>query len=258
MLIDVSHHQGVIDWGKVLDYGIEGAFIKASDGYFMGPSYTGHVDSQFQTNWTALGNNGVIKGAYAFLRLDYDGAVKRPDIEEQADIYFDTVDPQKTDVVALDAEQPFAQLAYLSKSEIRRRAIFAMDLFQERAPGKFECYTAQWWWGELFDDKWDFNWSLWSAHYWSIWQAGPLKNEPISPLARPQKVNGFDKSTFWQRSARGIIPGIRGSVDLNEFMPDMTLAEYVGIDPTAPPVPPTLPQDVVELKPGQSVTVRAV
>ena len=259
MLIDVSHHQGVINWELVLDYGIEGAFVKASDGYFMGPDYTGHVDSQFSTNWTALGNIGVIRGAYHFLRLNYDRYPGYPDLVKQAEIFADTVKPRDTDMVVVDIEPPHEEIAYLGKAEVQSRTLTALNIFEDALGKRPIIYTAKWWWNVYFSASTDFSdWDLWNAHYWSIYQVGPLKNKPISLFAKPQKVNGFDDSVFWQRSARGKVPGIAGFVDLNEFMPqDITLAEYAGIDPTNPPIPPQPPQDVIELDSGQSITVRA-
>ncbi len=258
MIIDVSHHQGVINWELVLNYGIEGAFVKASDGYFMGPDWTGHVDSQFSTNWTALGNIGVIRGAYHFLRLNYDRYPGYPDLVKQAEIFADTVKPRDTDMVVIDVEPPHSQIAYLGKAEIRNRVLAALNIFEDALGKRPIIYTAKWWWNEYFGVAADFtDWNLWNAHYWSIWQTGSRKNEPINPLAWPQKINGFNHCDFWQYSARGKVPGIAGSVDLNRYMENIPLEEYVGIDPTNPPVPPQPPQGVIELDSGQSITVRA-
>lgn len=255
MLIDVSHYQGTINWELVLNYGIEGAFVKASDGYFMGPNWTGHIDSEFQTNWTALGNNYVIRGAYHFLRLNYDRYAGYPDLEKQAEIFANTVNPRASDMVVLDIEPPHSQISYLGKSEIRSRVIAALNIFGEKLGRKPIIYTAQWWWAEYFTDKDDFSdYDLWSAHYWSIWQLGPKKNSPIYINAKPQHVNSFGPSVFWQYSAVGKVPGIAGSVDLNYYMSDIPLEDYVGIDPELPPEPP---QDVIELDPGQSITIKA-
>ncbi len=57
--IDVSHHQGVIDWSAVRAEGFEFAFIKASEG-------TDHVDRAFARNWDGARVAGIARGAYHF------------------------------------------------------------------------------------------------------------------------------------------------------------------------------------------------
>jgi len=253
MIVDLSHHNGIVGWGLLLDSGIEAAFVKASDGYFMAPNYTGHIDPQFQNNWTALGNNAAIRGAYHFLRLDYDRGVIRPNLFQQADIFADTVQPVDTDMVVLDIEPPHAEIAYLGREGVRTRTLAALNIFEEKLGRKPIIYTAQWWWGEYFTDLDDFSdYDLWSAHYWTIYN-----NKPLSPFAKPQHVSGFGDSIFWQYSMYGKVPGVAGSVDLNYYLGDIPLEDYVGLDPTTPPVPPTIPPDTIELDSGQSVTVRA-
>src|ERR1044071_2785616 len=59
--IDVSHHQGNIDWHSVAEAGVSFAFAKATDGD------TFH-DPQFATNWTQMQSAGIVRGAYHFFR----------------------------------------------------------------------------------------------------------------------------------------------------------------------------------------------
>ena len=57
--IDVSHHQGPIDWDAVGASGVAFAFIKASEG-------RDHLDPRFEENWNAAGAAGISRGAYHF------------------------------------------------------------------------------------------------------------------------------------------------------------------------------------------------
>jgi len=59
--IDVSHHQGAIDWTKAKAGGVQFAFIRVSDGVST-------RDRQFARNWSAAKAAGVIRGAYQFFR----------------------------------------------------------------------------------------------------------------------------------------------------------------------------------------------
>ena len=65
--IDVSHHQGSIDWAAVANDDIGFAYIKATEG-------VGHVDSRFAENWAGAGQAGLERGAYHFFTLCSSGA----------------------------------------------------------------------------------------------------------------------------------------------------------------------------------------
>ncbi len=51
--VDVSHHQGEIDWQKLKSQNIEFAFIKATEG-------GDHVDRKFYENWSASKEAGIV------------------------------------------------------------------------------------------------------------------------------------------------------------------------------------------------------
>lgn len=67
--IDVSSHQGDIDWRRVADDDIEFAYIKATEGGDF-------VDERFTANWTAAGVAGVERGAYHFFTLCTAGTIQ--------------------------------------------------------------------------------------------------------------------------------------------------------------------------------------
>lgn len=65
--IDVSHHQGEIDWEAVAGDNITFVYIKASEGGDF-------VDPQFRTNWREAGAAGIDRGAYHFFTACTQGA----------------------------------------------------------------------------------------------------------------------------------------------------------------------------------------
>lgn len=65
--LDVSNHQGEIDWQAVADDGIDFAWIKASEGGDF-------VDAFFAANWQGATDAGVRRGAYHFFTLCRPGA----------------------------------------------------------------------------------------------------------------------------------------------------------------------------------------
>ncbi len=67
--IDVSHHNGSVEWGAVSRSEIRFAFIKASEGVSM-------VDPLFADNWRGCGETGLLRGAYHFGRPGSDPEVQ--------------------------------------------------------------------------------------------------------------------------------------------------------------------------------------
>jgi lysozyme len=67
--IDVSHHQGDIDWEPVAGDGIEFAYLKATEG-------GDHVDRAFEASWVEAGEVGIDRGAYHFFTLCTPGAAQ--------------------------------------------------------------------------------------------------------------------------------------------------------------------------------------
>jgi lysozyme len=60
--IDVSHHQGAIDWARLPSQGVDFAYIKASEG-------ADHRDRRFTENWLGARAAGIPRGAYHFFTL---------------------------------------------------------------------------------------------------------------------------------------------------------------------------------------------
>ena len=75
--VDVSHHQGQIDWETLSSQGISFAFIKATEG-------SSYVDPRFEENRAAATATGLRVGAYHFFSFDSTG-------EAQAKLFCDTV-----------------------------------------------------------------------------------------------------------------------------------------------------------------------
>ena len=65
--VDVSHHQGEIDWPRLSGENNSFAFIKATEGGDF-------VDPRFAANWSAAGRAALRVGAYHFFRSGKIGA----------------------------------------------------------------------------------------------------------------------------------------------------------------------------------------
>ena len=75
--VDVSSHQGEVDWEQVAGDGIAFAYVKATEGGDF-------VDARFGENWDGASAAGLDRGAYHFFTLCRPGA-------EQAEHFLATV-----------------------------------------------------------------------------------------------------------------------------------------------------------------------
>src|ERR1700737_3115624 len=92
--IDVSHHNGVIDWPRAATLGVTFAFAKATEG--CDRSHSSYTDRTFATNWQAMRDAGVIRGAYHFIGLPLDTTPRSQwtgDLHRQIDHFLETVGP---------------------------------------------------------------------------------------------------------------------------------------------------------------------
>ena len=89
--IDVSNHQGLIDWSKVAADHVRFAYVKATEGKTF-------VDPYFARNWAGAQAAGVRTGAYHFFSLCSSG-------QDQADAFLRTAPPSRAALPpALDLE----------------------------------------------------------------------------------------------------------------------------------------------------------
>lgn len=65
--VDVSHHQGQVDWDALAADGTAFAYIKSTEGGDW-------VDTRFEENWRGADDAGVLRGAYHFFTLCTAGA----------------------------------------------------------------------------------------------------------------------------------------------------------------------------------------
>ena len=101
--IDVSQHQGNIDWRRVAESGVKFAMIRVG---FRGWGITGslNVDETFEQNITGAYENGIAVGVYWF-----PASLDTYEAEEEAEFVLETIEPYRdmiTYPVVLDLELP--------------------------------------------------------------------------------------------------------------------------------------------------------
>lgn len=182
--IDISRHNGKIDFGKVADDGIEFVFIKASEG-------ENHVDSMFNQNFEKARRAGLKVGAYHFFRFDKDGV-------KQAINFLQQVGTLSTDLgLVIDVEKT-GNPSGISNDDIKKN-LSAMVDYMNLLGHRVMIYTN-------YDGYYDYI----------------LEILPGTPLwiCRFQENPINAEWTFWQYDHHGKIDGIKGDVDLNVFCGD--------------------------------------
>ena len=181
--IDVSHHQGKIDWSQVRKAGVQFAYLKATEG-------DSFRDDTFQWNFAHAAGEGVVPGAYHFYRLGVSG-------EAQARLFIEVVPVEKWSLPpAVDLE-----FSGYNRSHTQDVADFQRDF------GRFcQLLSEQYHRAPVLYVTADFRARyLASAPVRQLW----VRNLFFAPAEK--------NWTFWQFTNRGRVPGIAGFVDLNVF-----------------------------------------
>ena len=194
--IDVSHHQGPIDWSQVAAAGTRFAFAKATEG-------RNYIDPQYATNKAGAALSGVAFGAYHFARPDRTAN----DAVLEADHFVDVSQLEPGDLVpVLDIERNEDQM---SQAEMTQWILTWLNRVNERVGVRPMVYTSPHGWATRTGDTTavaDAGYSLlWVAH-WNV-------ASPTVPGAN-WSGNGW---TFWQYGNCGTVPGIVGCVDVDWY-----------------------------------------
>lgn len=187
--IDISAHQGKIDWKKVNETNVEDiridfAFIKACEGRTR-------VDTRFKYNWEQAGKYNFIKGAYHYFLPNKSG-------EDQAKLFLKTVKLQEGDLVPVcDIEITGGA----NRETIKKNLSEYLDILEERFDKKPIIYTGKKFFEKYLKDDFE-DYPLWIAHY----------NVPELSI---------DDWSIWQHSESGTLPGCKRKVDFNVFRGNM-------------------------------------
>lgn len=195
--IDVSHHQGAINWSSVRNAGIQFAYIKSTEG-------TGFKDPRFNTNYVAAYNAGVIRGAYHFaLPNRSSGATQANYLASNGGAW--SAD-NRTLPAALDIEHnPYGAMCYgLSQAAMRNWISDFLATYRARTGRDAVIYTTTSWWTSCTG-----NYSGFAARH-PLW----IARWASAPGALPA---GWGFYTFWQYTSSGRVSGISGNVDRNHF-----------------------------------------
>ena len=183
--IDVSRHQGNINWKKVKESGINFVMIRA--GYGM--EYD-QVDANFHVNIRAAQKEGIECGVYW-----YSYALNEQEALREAKVCYDTIKDYKLSYpVSFDIEDPSQK--NLSKTEISKITKTFCDYLESK-----NYYVSVYSYASMLNDKMNNTvigkYDIWVAH---------------TGVSKPNFNGSYG---MWQYSWKGSISGITGDVDLD-------------------------------------------
>lgn len=199
--IDVSEHQGDIDWGRVKAAGYDFAFLRIGyRGY--GEQGTLCADAKFQQNIVNAHNAGVEVGVYLFSQ-----AVSEDEALQEAGLVLEQLQGHSLELpVVFDPERirdDAARTDNVTGEQFTKNTVLFCEKMKE-AGYQPMIYSNMLWEAFEYDMEALADYPIWYADY-----------EPV-----PQTPYYF---SFWQYSEKGSVDGIAGNVDLNvQFLPQET------------------------------------
>lgn len=190
--IDVSEYQGSIDWQQVGASGKSFAYIRAGDG-------SSYDDPDFQSNWNGARAAGITRGAYLFFEPSMDPGAQAGLLEQQLrSVHFVQGDlTPAIDVETTDGEPASTVVANL------QTAVSDLGSYLGVLP---VIYTSPDWWDNTIGSSAFTKDPLWVADW-----CGSCSSPSL-----PASGWGGNGWSAWQYSDAGSVPGIQGSVDLDQ------------------------------------------
>ena len=190
--IDVSHHQGRIDWKRVAkDKRVRFVYIKATQG-------TTIVDERYKYNNRNARKHGILCGAYLYFSSSSS-------VRDQFKAFTRVVKKKDQDLIpAIDVERE--GMKHWTPKQVRNN-LQQMCRLMKNYYGKSPIIYSQYvYYNERLAPY--FN------HY-LLFLAKYSKGKPV--------IIGKGRNNIWQFTERGLINGINGRVDLNRLMGNTSL-----------------------------------
>ena len=183
--IDVSDHNGKINWSKVKSDGVELVCIKATEG-------TTYQDLWLENHYQGARSVGLFTGFYHFL-------VGTSQPESQALNFYNTIKEKKSDLLpCLDIE--------VSGFNVGDYALRFLKKFKELSGMGMVIYTGAYFSRDNLPMEIKQNCPLWLAHY----GVEPWKSNLVT-------LAGFTTLVGHQYTEKGKVNGISTDVDMNVF-----------------------------------------
>lgn len=196
--IDVSWHQGDIDWRKVKNAGIKHVMIKATEGFTI-------QDHKFLYNWAKAQENGIHPKAYHYFKAlsstPTEQGVNISKVLGQCGFNNDK------DILAIDVEEGGNQHATAMQIAHNLYELI-VDLESKQIRNIYIYCSNNYWENHV-------NWQAYDFSKYPLWIAS--WHDPNDLSLSPQIPTTWQNKgwAFWQYSDHGKIDGIDGYVDLD-------------------------------------------
>jgi lysozyme len=193
--IDVSYHQGAIDWGRVAGAGKRFAYVRASAGTLTSdPAYT--------ANRTGARVAGLAVGSYHFGNPD----AAANDALNEARWFLQNATIGSGDLVPVLDLEVSNGLGAAALTTWAQAWLVEFELATGVRPVIYT--TPNFWSSSMADTDWFARngYPVWVAHWTTA-------SQPTVPAGNW----GGHGWTFWQHSSTGSVPGVSGPVDLDRF-----------------------------------------
>lgn len=223
--IDVSHHNGHIDWQKVAKAGKKFSILKCQ---YEAQSH--RIDETFEYNYAESGKNGLARGVYIFI-----ASASMADMEGDAKSLLKHLNGRTLEYgIWIDLEADIVRKR--GKAYIKGLVNTYAKIF--RAAGYYVgIYCNRDWYLNVMHDDLKANYDFWIARYPKFDYGEYNEYSSLKP--------SYKMAVAWQYSSKGRVNGIVGNVDLD--------VDYDGIVNLARPdrkTPAQIAQEVLEGKWG--------
>lgn len=187
--LDISHHNGKVDWSKVIVTKPNFIFIKATEGITV-------ADREYDSNWVYLKKHNITRGAYHFFSYKSTGLLQAKYFISRAKLVKGDLPP------VLDVE--FARKMPAPK-KVTREILNWIDAVEKHYKVKPIIYCPMRFYKKYLNGKLDKDYPLWICDYrgvpdtkaqWHFWQHTDSFKIPGINFLFDRNVYRYDSITF--------------------------------------------------------------
>ena len=191
LIIDISQHNGNIDFAKVKRYGVKGCIIRVG---WIGNHDNHTLDTKFEEYYNGAKEQGLPIGFYVY---SYCKTIEN--LRKGTMWVLDKIQNKKFELpIFLDLED--ATISGLGRDNLTEQALNFCRII-ESSGYKAGVYANKYWWENKLEITRLLNYKIWLADW------GKKYNHSLS-----------HKVDLWQYGSDGYVDGIEGRVDLNKCL----------------------------------------
>lgn len=205
-IMDVSRHQGVIDWAKVKASGkVDGVMIRAMGNSAAGRTSAPYTDPQFARNYAECKRLGIPCGVYGYFK-----AVNREQADKELAYFKKLLTGRSFELpVAVDiedeAQKPLGKAALTNLTAYMLSTVESWGVYSMAYTGLWFGSTFLYMGGAALKP-----YDVWLARY-------PKDQRKTKPEDKPKTAFAFG---MWQYTSTARVPGVSTNVDMSHAYKD--------------------------------------